>query len=82
MERYKFRDAVFYGTVMILRIIGTVYRPVAACRALLREYLGVKDASQLKPGMLAYQDLGGVLNERMQYRSRGPTDAVKTRIMP
>lgn len=27
------------------------------------EYLGVKDASQLKPGMLAYQDLGGVLNE-------------------
>ena len=27
------------------------------------EYLGVKDVSQLKPGMLAYQDLGGVLNE-------------------
>lgn len=27
------------------------------------EYLGVKDKDQLKPGMLAYQDLGGSLNE-------------------
>lgn len=27
------------------------------------EYLGVKDVSQLKLGMLVYQDLGGVLNE-------------------
>lgn len=27
------------------------------------EYLGINDVNQLKPGMLAYQDLGGVLNE-------------------
>ena len=26
------------------------------------EYLGITDSKQLKPGMLAYQDLGGVLN--------------------